>query len=323
MRKTIARCVFGAFVAMLPFSVVSADTFPSKPIKLIVPFGVGGAGDQLARALSKAITDKTGINVVVENKIGASGSIGAAYVARAPADGYTVLLGTNTTQVANRYLTKSLPYDPEKDFDPVTAISRGDQLLLIKPTLGVKDMQGLIDKAKAEPGKLSYGSGSSSSHVATTMLERAAGIQLLHVPYKSNSLAVTDLLGGQLDMMITDTATGLAHANSGKLVALAVTGSKRAPEAPHLPTIGEALGQDFSAMPWFNALYVPKGTPQDVVAKLNQLFRDATTSPEATNFYKSTAAERFVTTPEELAAFQEDQDRKWKAAIEAAGIEPV
>ncbi|MDQ8030485.1 MAG: tripartite tricarboxylate transporter substrate binding protein [Bordetella sp.] len=315
---TLAACALAMAVA----PVHAKDEFPSRPIMLVVPFGVGGAGDQLARALGKAVTDRTGTPVVVENRVGASGTIGASYVARAKPDGYTVLLGTNTTQIANRYLFKTLTYDPAKDFDPITAVSRGDQIVLVRPSLGVKSMAQLIELAKSKPGRVSYGSGSSSSQVTTSMLEKETGIELLSVPYKSNSLAVVDLLAGQLDMIITDTATALAHVRQGTLVPLAVTGDGRAPDAPEVPTVREVLRNSYSAMPWFNALYVPKGTPPEVTAKLNRIFTEATASTEAENFYKSSGSTRFISTPAELTKFQQEQDVRWKQAIAASGIQP-
>ncbi|GAA4326165.1 tripartite tricarboxylate transporter substrate binding protein [Pigmentiphaga soli] len=322
-KQRIALGAISFSFALAPACGMAQASFPSKPIHLVVPFGVGGAGDQLARALAKAIADAHRVTVVVENKVGAGGGIGAAYVARSRADGYTVLLGTNTTQVANRYLFKSLPYDPARDFDPVTAVSRGDQLLLVRPGSGIGSVADLVKRARERPGQVSYGSGSSSSQVATSMFEREAGVKLLFVPYKSNSLAVTDLLSGQIDMMITDTATGLGHVRQGTLKALAVTGDARVPEVPDVPTVREVLGNDYSAMPWFNALYVPRGTPPDIVARLNRLFVEATSSPEADGFYRSSGSARFVTSPAELATFQAGQDRLWKDAIEAAGIDPV
>ena len=215
----------------------AAQTYPAKPITFIVPFAAGSATDQLARALGTSITQETKQAVIVDNKAGASGMMAAQAAAKAPADGYTVLITTNTTQAANEHLYKKLAYDPVKDFVPVTGLGKGGQVLVVKTESPYKTVADLVAKARKEPGKLSFGSGSSSSRVAGEMFKQLTHTDILHVPYKSNPNALTDLLGGQIDFMITDTATGVPHIKGSKLRALGVSTSKRIAMLPDVPTI--------------------------------------------------------------------------------------
>nr|WP_229828895.1 tripartite tricarboxylate transporter substrate binding protein [Pigmentiphaga litoralis] len=298
-----------------------AQTYPARPVTFVVPFAAGSATDQIARAIGQGMTEASGQTVVIENKPGASAIIGAQSAARAQADGYTVLITTNTTHAANEHLYKSLPYDPVKDFAPVTALGKGGQIMVVNPNLPVKSVQELLALAKKEPSKLSFGSGSSSSRIAGELLQQMTGARILHVPYKSNPLAVTDLLGGQISMMITDAATGLPQVKSGKLRALGVTSQKRSPLAPDVPTIAESGVPGYEMGYWF-AAYVPAGTPSAVVTRLNELLIKASTSAAAKSFYESTGTEPYTTTPGELASFQKAESQKWGKIIKAAGIEP-
>lgn len=298
-----------------------AQTFPARPITFVVPFAAGSATDQIARAIGQVVAAESGQSVVVDNKGGASGFIASQNVARAPADGYTVLITTNTTHAANEHLFKKLPYDPVKDFSPITGLGRGGQIMVVNPALPVKSVGEFIALAKKEPGKLSFGSGSSSSRMAGELLQQMAGIQLLHVPYKSNPLAVTDLLGNQIQMMITDTATGLPQVKAGKLRALGMSSAKRSPLAPDVPTIAEAGVPGYEMGYWF-AAYAPANTPPAVLKRLNELLVKAAHSDSArAAFYESTGTEVFTTTPEELARFQSDESQKWGRIVKAAGIE--
>lgn len=311
----------GLVAAALSPSLASAQDYPSKPVTFVVPFAAGSATDQIARALGQGMTESTGQTVVIENKPGASAIIGAQTAARAAPDGYTVLITTNTTHAANEHLYKKLPYDPVKDFTAVTGLGKGGQIMVVNPNLPVKSVAELLALAKKEPGKLSFGSGSSSSRIAGELLQQMTGVKLLHVPYKSNPLAVTDLLGGQISMMITDNATGLPQVKSGKLRALGVTSLKRTPLAPEVPTIAEAGVPGYEMGYWF-AAYVPAGTPEAVVKKLNEHLIKATNSAAAKSFYANTGTEPFTTTPSELASFQKDESTKWGKIISAAGIQP-
>ena len=319
MRLTPLR-LLAALCTALPLTVAAQD-FPTKPITFIVPFAAGSATDQIGRAIGQGVTEQTGQAVVIENKAGASAMIGAQAAARADNDGYTVLITTNTTHAANEHLYKSLPYDPVKDFSPVTLLGKGGQFMVINPSSSAKSVSDFLALAKASPGKLSFGSGSSSSRIAGELLQQMANVELLHVPYKSNPLAVTDLLGGQIDMMITDSATGLPQVKAGKLRGLGFTGSERSPLAPDLPTIAEAGVPGYEMGYWF-AAYVPDGTPDNVVTKLNELLVKATKGKAAEQFYSSTGTAPATSTPKELGEFQQSESKKWGDIITKAGIQP-
>ena len=312
-----------ALALALSYAPVFAQTqtFPQKAITFVVPFAPGTATDQLARALGNAVTAETKQAVVIDNKAGASGFIASQYVAKAAADGYTVLISTNTTHAANEHLYKKLPYDPVKDFAPITGLGKGGQIMVVAPDFPAKTVAEFIALAKKDPGKYSFGSGSSSSRMAGELLQQMAGIKLLHVPYKSNTLAVTDLLGNQINMMITDTATGLPQVKAGKLRALGMSSAGRSPLAPDVPTIAEAGVKGYQMGYWF-AAYAPAKTPPAVVERLNELLVKAARSDTArTAFYEPTGAEVFTTTPGELAKFQAAESLKWGAIVKAAGIE--
>jgi tripartite-type tricarboxylate transporter receptor subunit TctC len=297
-----------------------AQDYPSKPITFVVPFAAGSATDQLARALGQGVTEAAKQSIVVDNKPGASGFIAAQQVAKAPADGYTVLISTNTTHAANEHLFKSLPYDPVKDFVPVTLLGKGGQIMIVHPKVEAKTVAEFVALAKKNPGKLSFGSGSSSSRIAGELLQQMANIQVLHVPYKSNPLAITDLLGGTIDFMITDTATGLPQVKAGKVRALGVTATKRSPLAPDVPTIDEAGVKGYEMGYWF-AAYVPAKTPPAVVKRLQELLVAATKGAQAVKFYESTGVDPATSTSEELAKFQAAESQKWGRIVQAAKIE--
>lgn len=309
-----------ALAALLP-GAAFAQAYPAKPVTFLVPFAAGSATDQLARALGQSFTEQTTQPVIVDNKAGASGMMAAQAASRAPADGYTVLITTNTTQAANAHLYKKLPYDPVKDLAPVTGLGKGGQVLVVNAASPYKSVAELLAAARKTPGKLSFGSGSSSSRVAGEMLKQLAGIDILHVPYKSNPMAVTDLLGGQIDLMITDTATGMPQVKAGKLRALGYSTQKRSSQLPDLPTIDEAGVKGYDMGYWF-AAYVPAGTPQPVVARLNELLGTAVRSAAAKTFFEASGSEAWTTTPDELAKFQAGETQKWGKVIKAAGIEP-
>jgi tripartite-type tricarboxylate transporter receptor subunit TctC len=305
--------------AMLPAAAL-AQAFPSRPVTFIVPFAAGSATDQLARALGQSITEQTKQTMVVENKAGASGMMAAQAAARAAPDGYTVLITTNTTHAANGHLYKKLPYDAVKDFAPVTGLGKGGQVLVVNAASPYKTVADLLAAAKKDPAKLSFGSGSSSSRVAGEMLKQLAGIDLLHVPYKSNPLAITDLLGGQIDLMITDTSTGVPQVKAGKLRALGYSTTKRSSQLPEVPTLEEAGVKGYDMGYWF-AAYVPAGTPAPIVARLNELLQQGVKSAAAKAFFDTAGSEPWTTTPDELAKFQAAETQKWGKVIKAAGIE--
>lgn len=323
MMQTYRRHVLTALVAaaFAPAALAQGASYPSKPITFIVPFAAGSATDQLARALGQEASKDSKQPVVVDNKPGAAGFIAAQAVAKAAPDGYTVFITTNTTQAANQHLYKKLPYDPVQDFAPVTALGRGGNILIVHPSVPAKNVGELIQLAKAQPGKLSFGSGSSASRVSGELFQQMAGVKLLHVPYKSNPLALNDLLGGQINLMFTDTATGLPQVKGGKVRALGVTSPKRSPLAPEVPTIDEAGVKGYELTYWF-AAYVPANTPQPVIDRLHALLTAAAKSPATQNFYSTTGTDVFLSTPSELAKFQAAESQRWGQVVKAAGIEP-
>lgn len=320
-RRALAGAAATLALALAGTASAQAPAYPAKAITFIVPFAAGSATDQLARALGQSVTTDTKQPVVVDNKAGASGMIAAQAAAKAAPDGYTVLITTNTTHAANEHLYKKLPYDPVKDFAPVTGLGKGGQVLVVNASAPYKNLGELLAAAKKDPGKLSFGSGSSSSRMAGEMLKQLAHVDILHVPYKSNPLAITDLLGGQIDMMITDTSTGVPQIKAGKLRALGYSTQKRGAQLPDVPTIAEAGVKGYDMGYWF-AAYVPAGTPAPVVARLNELLAHATKSAAAKSFFDNAGSEAWTSTPEELARFQAAETQKWGKVIKAAGIEP-
>ena len=318
MMKTTRRIALLTAALCVAFPAL-AQTFPDKPVTFIVPFAAGSATDQIARAIGQAMTEETKQQVVIDNKPGANAFIGAQAAARAKNDGYTVFITTNTTHAANEHLFKKLPYDPVKDFEPVTLLGRGGQILVVNPSLPVNNVQEFIQHAKAQQGKVSFGFGSSSSRVAGELFEQMTGADLVPVPYRSNPLGITDLLGGQINAMFTDMATGLPQVKGGKLKALGVTATKRSPLAPEIPAIAESV-PGYESTYWF-AAYVPAGTPQPVVNRLNELLTRAAKSQTAAKFYGPTGTELVVSSPEELRKFQAAESQKWARIITAAGIE--
>lgn len=320
-RAVLATAAALACANLLGWPAAQAQDYPARPITFVVPFAAGSATDQLARALGQSVTAQTGQAVVVDNKGGASGMIAAQQVAKAPADGYTVLITTNTTQAANQHLYRKLPYDPVKDLAPITGLGKGGQVLVVRADAPYRSVAELVAAARKSPDKLSFGSGSSSSRVAGEMLKQLTGTHILHVPYKSNPSAITDLMGGQIDFMITDTSTGVPQVKAGKLHALGVSTTERNPLLPEVPTIAEAGVKGYDMGYWF-AAYAPAGTPAAVIAKLQQALTKATDSAGAKSFFAMSGSTAWTTTPEALARFQAQEADKWGKVIQAAGIQP-
>jgi tripartite-type tricarboxylate transporter receptor subunit TctC len=308
-------------LAVLAGTPARAQDYPNKPITIVVPFAAGSGTDQMARMMGQIITNEYKIPVLVDNKAGASGFIAAQYVAKAPPDGYTVLMTTNTTHAANEHLYKKLPYDPVKDFTPVTLLGKGHMLLMVNPASPIQSVGDLIATAKKSPGKLNFGSGSSSSRVAGELFRQMTGIDVVHVPYKSNPLAITDLIGGQIDFMFADAPTALPQVNGGKLRPLAASGTQRLATAASVPTVDEAGVKGYD-MSYWTAVYLPAGASAAVTQKLNAIFVKVSNSPEARTFQANTSGETATSTPEGLARFQAAESLKWGRVIQAAGIQP-
>jgi len=308
-------------VAALYCGVTGAQTFPVRPITLVIGSTPGSTTDGLARLMGAEISRETGQTVIVDNKAGAFGSIAAQSVGRATPDGYTLFITTNTTQAANPHLLKKLLYDPIKDFAPVGRLVQGYMLMVVNPAVKAQTVSEFITLAKKEPGKLNYGSGASSVRVAVELFQHMTGTQMNYIPYKANPLAVLDLVAGQTDMMIVDLTTSLPHVKSGKLRALGVSSPKRSPLVPDVPTIAEAGVPGYTANHW-NALYAPAGTPATVVARLNELMRHAMATEPLRQFAEQNGMEVAVTSPDELAQFQVAELDRWGKIIKNAGIEP-
>lgn len=316
-----ARRTLLALAMLSPLcSVVSAQTFPARPITIVIGSTAGSATDGLARAVAAEVGKETGQSVIVENRAGAFGSIAAQQVARAQPDGYTVFMTTNTTQSANPHLLKKLSYDPLKDFAPVALLAKGPLLLVVNPKLGVNSIGELVALAKRQPGKLNYGSGSSSAQVATELFQQMTGTKFNYVPYKANPPAVIDLIAGQTDLMIVDLATTVPQVKAGKLKALGLSSPARLSLMPGVPAISESLpGYEFG---YWNALYAPAGTPAPVVQKLNALMRNAMQTTAVRNVAEQSGMEVALSSPEEMNRFQIAEYERWGKIIKAAGIQP-
>ena len=297
-----------------------AQQWPSKPIRVIVNFPPGGAADQIARTVAPPLGEALGQPVVVENRPGANGNIGAEAVAKSPPDGYTLLMSSGGAFSVNPHLYKSLPFDPVKDLEPVAAAARILVFLVVKPDLPAKSVEEFLALVRANPGKLSYGSpGSGSSpHIAAEMLKRATNINIVHVPYKGAAPALTDLLGGQLDFMF-DPGIGLGQVRAGKLRLLAVGSPKRSPLFPDAPTLAEAGIAGFDADSWFG-FYAPAGLPADIAARLNRELNRALQTPAVKDRILAIGGEVGAMTAAEFAALQRADRERFGALIREAGI---
>ncbi len=321
MKNLIRTTVGGLFLVMASLTQALAGSFPDKPIHFVVPNSPGTATDQLARTIAQTVQQRGGQPVITENRAGASGIVATDFVAKAPPDGYTVLIGNVTTNAANPWLFKKLPYDTSRDFIPLTGLGRGSQVMVVNNELPVRNVADFIALAKANPGKYAFGSGGASARVAAESFAHMAGIKLLHVPYKGNPLALTDLMAGTIQLFFPDMTTALPLIESGKIRALAVTSKSRSIYLPGIPTLDESGLRGYEASYWF-AAYAPAGTPADVVATLSRLLAEGVRSEEAAKFFKRVGMDPFPTTPEELRDFTRKETEYWRQAVKAAGIEP-
>lgn len=308
-----------ALLGMVAGSAAHAQDFPTKPIRLISC--CTGFPENAARVMAAAITEQTGAAVVVEPKPGANGMIAAEYVAKAAPDGYTIFIGTNSTHAANQSLFKKLPYDYIKDFVPVSGIAKGSLLIVTRADLPVRSIADLTALARKEPGKLTFGSGSSSARAAIELYQLIAGIKLTHVPYKTNPQVTTDLIGGRIDMAANDAGSLMPHVQAGKLRAMATTGAKRSPYLPDIPSMSEAGVPGYELTFW-NAAYLPAGTPPNIVTRVNQIIVNALNHPKMKEHLASAGVEGFPTSSDQLMQFQIAEQDKWHKILTSAGIEP-
>ncbi len=297
----------------------TAQDFPSRPIKIIAPFGPGTATDTVARVLAAEMSRRTGQPVVVDNKPGAEGQIGAEAAAAAPPDGYTIFVTTQTTQAINQHVYRQLRYDPVKDFVPLSGLSRGAQIVMVRNDLPVKTIPEFIAYAKANPGKLAFGSGNGSARGAAELFRIMAKVDLLGVPYKAQTQVIGDLLGGRLDVTFSDFTTGLPPVRDGRARGLAVTSPERWPGLEQYPTVAESGVPGYASQPW-NGAYAPAGTPRPIVDKLSQLIQESVKSEAYRRLTETTLAMIFPGTPEELAAFQQSEIKKWGEVVRIAGM---
>jgi tripartite-type tricarboxylate transporter receptor subunit TctC len=319
--KRVVAILLGALSLALACPA-SAQPYPSKTIKIVVPFAVGGIADTFARVIGQKLGDAWGQPVVVENKGGAGGNIGADFVAKSPPDGYTLVMGNIGTHAVNPYLLKNMPFDPLKDFAPIAHVLDAEGLLVVNPGVNAKSVPEVIALAKAEPGKLSYASGGmgTTSHLAGELFKSMAKVDVIHVPYKGNSPAITDLLGGQTQMVFATMPTVLPQVKAGRLRAIAVIGPERTPALPDVPTIAETL-PGFAVSNWIG-LFAPAGTPPEIVAKLNAEVQKIMQQPDVQKRLETEGAKFIPTTPQSFAAFQRGEAEKWFKAIKEAGIKP-
>ena len=307
---------------LLASTVVLADAYPNKPIKAIVPFAAGSATDQIGRAFAVKMSEVLGQPVVVENRPGANGMIGADAVAKAPADGYTLLFGTNSTNAALKSLVKSLPYNQDTAFTPIGYFGSVPLIVAINNDVPAKTLGGFIALAKADPEKITFAYASTSQRVSSEMLASVAGIKMTGISYKSGPNAMTDLIGGQVNMFTSDFAVSLPQVQAGKIRGLAVTSLKRSPAIPELPTVNEALGIKGYELIAFFAAFGPAGMPKDTVLKLNKAINDAAKSKDLVERFSAMGFESQPGTPETLGQKIKLETVKWAKAIKEAGMEP-
>jgi tripartite-type tricarboxylate transporter receptor subunit TctC len=310
-----------ALLALQAMAAPPVAPYPAKPLKVIVPFPAGSGTDRGARVLGQWLTSKTGQPVLIDNRPGASGFIAAQAAAAAEPDGYTVLLTTNTTHAANPAMFKKLPYDPVKDFEPVSMVGTSGLLLLVSADSPYKDIGSFLAQLRAGGKRLHFGAGNSSSRIAGELLKTAVGADLQAVPYKGTPPALTDLIGGQLDFMFCDIGPALPLVMGGKLRALATSSADRELLLRDVPTLKEAGLKDFEMTVW-SAAFVPAKTPKDTALKLSELLRAGLADPAVRQEFSNTGGRSRGSTPDELRAFVKAEMVKWAAAVKTAGIQP-
>ena len=316
------RCAAIALVLCLlqPAHAQSSHAYPARPIHLIVTFPPGGGTDALARLLGQELGHRVGQAVVVENRPGASGNIAAEFVAKAPADGYTLLI-VNSSFAMNAGLFGKLPFDPVRDFAPVIMVASVPSMIAVHPSVAAKDLRELIALGKARPGKLSFSScgNGTPQHLGGEMLKRAAGMDMVHVPYRGCAPALADLLGGQVPIGVNTVANTLPHVKSGKLRAIALLSLRRYPLAPEVPSVAEFGFRGIDVDQWY-AILAPTGTPRDVIAVLNREFANATADPSVRERMLAASFEPLTSTPERIAEIIREDVARWTKIVRELGV---
>ena len=298
-----------------------AQAFPSKPIRLIVPFPPGGGTDIIARETSQKVAAATGWTFVIENKPGAGGNMGVDAVAKAPADGYTIVLGQTSNLAINPSLYAKMPYDPQKDLVPIVLVANAPLVMVTSATSQYKTLAEAVNAAKARPGAINFASPGNGTvaHLASELFQKAAGIKTQHVPYKGAAMALTDVISGNVDLYMSSVPTLLGQIKQGKLRALAVTSTKRVDDLPNVPTISESGYKGFDASTWFGML-APARTPKDVVARLNAEFNKALQQPELRKKLGDEGADPAGGTPEQFATLIKDEALRWGKVVKESGV---
>jgi tripartite-type tricarboxylate transporter receptor subunit TctC len=301
-------------------AALAQSSYPAKPIRLVAPFPPGGPADILARIIGQHLAERLGQQVIVDNRAGAGGNIGADIVAKAPPDGYTLLLGAVGSNAINASLYGSMPYDNIKDFEPVSLVAMVTILLVTHPSVPASSVSELIALARAKPGELTFGSPGNGTpqHLAGELFSTMANVKMTHVPYKGAVPALQDLLGGRLSMVFSSMPPALPHVAAGKIKALAVTSSKRSPVTPDVPTIAETGLAGYEVINWYGVLG-PAGMPKDIVAKLNREIHGILTLPDVKKQLASQGAEVLTSTPQEFGAFISSETRKWAKVVKLSG----
>jgi tripartite-type tricarboxylate transporter receptor subunit TctC len=312
----------GALLACLAAGTAHAqtDAFPAKPIRIIVPFPAGGATDIAARAIADKMSANWKQPVLVENRPGAGGNVGADFVAKSAPDGYTLVMGITGSHAINTSLYAKMPYDPVKDFEPITQVAVVPNVIVVHPSVSAKTLKELVDLAKRQPGKYDYaslGSG-TAAHLGMELFKTSAGIFMVHIPYRGSAPAVADLIGGQVQVMMDGLPSALPHVKAGRLRALAVTSQKRSPAAPDLPTIAESGYPGFYADAW-SGLFAPKGTPKGIVDKLAIETQRILKLPDVRERFAALGAEPVGSTPAEFAQHVQREIDKWARVVKQSG----
>lgn len=309
-----------AIVAALFAFGAHAQQWPSKTVKMVVPFTAGGSTDTVARIISERLTGRLGQAVIVENKAGAGGAVGSDFVAKSAPDGYTYLVGTSSTMAIAPWVYTKLPYNPTRDFAPVTLLGIADIIVVVNSSVPIRTTKQLLDHARANPGKLTFASGGngSISHLLGEYFKSMAKVDLLHVPYKGDAQMVTDLIGGQVDMAFGTAVAFLPHIKSGKVAAVAVTNPKRSTTLTELPTLSESGVPGYEAVQWFG-IAAPTGTPQEVVNRMHAEIKAILEMPDVRKRFTDLGFDVVGNTPAEFTQFLRDENAKWKKVAEIAG----